>query len=69
MNETAMALDCLCGHSERHHLWNPVVLAPFTRIAGCSFTEPLPREGDEPMVRFKSCDCFAYSPNKSESDA
>jgi hypothetical protein len=61
--QTAAVYNCVCGHRERDHQWKSVENPIFTRTGECSNAVRLPREGDEPNVRYKVCGCPFYIPS------
>lgn len=60
--------DCVCGHEGALHEWEARIRNGYIRVGPCSWTEPLPPEGDDPYVRHKFCSCRDYEPDMTILD-
>ncbi len=64
-SQAAMVLDCVCGHSERDHIWESVAQPGLMRAAQCAWRGPVinPQEYGGEYVLRQMCRCAGYTPD------
>jgi hypothetical protein len=62
---SAQALPCVCGDPESDHQWRSKATPALTWAGPCAHQVQLPREGDEPEVRYRLCPCRQYYLDRS----